>query len=104
VNKGPDGPELTEIKADKYLLALNKKTAKKRLLILLTLLKRIKEILFIFFTDGYADQFGGGRDKKYSTGKFKELIKANSIHDFAIQEKKIKQEHLNWKADNETSR
>jgi len=25
VNKGPDGPELTEIKADKYLLALNKR-------------------------------------------------------------------------------
>ena len=56
---------------------------------------------FYIFTDGYADQFGGLKDKKYSTGKFKELLIKNSLVDFATQEQNIKQEHFNWRNQNE---
>ena len=52
---------------------------------------------FYIFTDGYADQFGGAKEKKYSTGKLKELILKNSKFDFKTQGNNIKDEHIAWK-------
>lgn len=51
------------------------------------------------FTDGFADQFGGDRDKKYMTGKFKKFIL--SICDLSLEEQKkaIEQEFIDWKGD-----
>jgi PAS domain S-box-containing protein len=56
---------------------------------------------YYLFTDGYADQFGGPKDKKYSSAKFKELLSKNTTLDFKTQEKSIKQEHYEWKDKNE---
>jgi serine phosphatase RsbU (regulator of sigma subunit) len=56
---------------------------------------------FYIFTDGYADQFGGAKEKKYSTGKLKELILKNSALDFTTQGNNIKAEHLAWKGPHE---
>src|SRR5262249_9985849 len=56
---------------------------------------------FYIFTDGYADQFGGPNDKKYSSARFKQLLIDNSGLDFSTQENNIKQEHVSWKGDNE---
>ena len=54
---------------------------------------------FYIFTDGYADQFGGEKNKKYSTSKFKNLLIKNSNQNFNIQETNCKLEHLQWKND-----
>lgn len=52
---------------------------------------------FYIFTDGYADQFGGPKEKKYSTGKFKELLlRFHALHG-EEQARLLNEEHLNWK-------
>jgi len=43
---------------------------------------------FYLFTDGYVDQFGGEREKKYSTKRFKETL--TSIQSLSLSEQKIK--------------
>ncbi|MCF6367126.1 MAG: transporter substrate-binding domain-containing protein [Bacteroidales bacterium] len=53
------------------------------------------------FSDGYADQFGGPRDKKFMTGRFKKMLL--SIQDKTMEEQR---KHLNetierWMADYE---
>ena len=60
-------------------------------------IKATKGDRFYIFTDGYADQFGGTKDKKFSTAKFKELLIKNSNQDFITQEKNCKLEHHQWK-------
>jgi len=93
--------ELTEIRADKIPIGTKQKDRDETIAYTTHTLTTNKGDTFYIFTDGYADQFGGKKDKKYSTGKFKELILANSKLDFKTQEKNIKQEHLLWKAENE---
>ena len=51
------------------------------------------------FTDGYADQFGGAKGKKFKYKQFEELVLAN--HHFSIEEQKkiyIKQFEA-WRGD-----
>jgi len=57
--------------------------------------------VFYLCTDGYADQFGGDRNKKFTTPRFKELLK--SIYHLAIDEQKTQLEEaiLSWKGENE---
>jgi len=49
------------------------------------------------FTDGYADQFGGPKGKKYSKKKFKELLL--SIQDLPMNEQReaLYNAHIEWK-------
>lgn len=56
---------------------------------------------FYIFTDGYADQFGGEKNKKFSTKRFKELVLKNHTESFSMQENNIKLEHTQWKGNNE---
>lgn len=49
------------------------------------------------FSDGYPDQFGGEKGKKYMYRRFRELITNLSKVDFAKQEKKLEQEFENWR-------
>ena len=51
---------------------------------------------FYFFSDGYADQFGGPDGKKYMTKKLKEITL--QINNYPIEEQKTKLEHsyLSW--------
>lgn len=50
-------------------------------------------------SDGYPDQFGGTRYKKYTFGRMNELFE--SIHQLPMQEQysRLKEEFLNWKGD-----
>ncbi len=53
------------------------------------------------FSDGFTDQFGGPKDKKYSFKRFKELIEKVSKFPFSKQKHLIEQEFQNWKGDRE---
>lgn len=92
---------LTEIKADKIPIG-TKQADREETIAYTTHTHTInKGDTFYIFTDGYADQFGGPKDKKYSTGKFKELLITNAALDFPTQELNSKLEHHKWKGDNE---
>lgn len=52
-------------------------------------------------TDGYADQFGGEKDKKYMVKNMKKFITQNSTLPFEIQKNKLEEELLIWMGDRE---
>lgn len=56
-----------------------------------------KDDIIYFFTDGYPDQFGGERGKKYSSKRLKENLL--SIHQLSMAEQKQKLENTidTWK-------
>jgi serine phosphatase RsbU (regulator of sigma subunit) len=92
---------LTEIKADKIPIGTKQKDRTEPIAYHTQSFETNKGDTYYIFTDGYADQFGGEKDKKYSTGRFKELLIANAPLSPEQQEINIRKEHLNWKADNE---
>ncbi len=49
------------------------------------------------FSDGFVDQFGGERGKKYMTGKFKKFLLTISDLSLEEQEKAIEKEFNDWK-------
>jgi serine phosphatase RsbU (regulator of sigma subunit) len=49
------------------------------------------------FTDGYADQFGGEKEKKMTTKKFRELLKDIQQHPLEIQKQKLDTFFNEWK-------
>ncbi|MES2681190.1 MAG: triple tyrosine motif-containing protein [Bacteroidota bacterium] len=93
--------ELTEVKADKIPIGTKQKDREETIAYTTHVIPLKKGDTFYIFTDGYADQFGGPKDKKYSTGKFKDLLIQNSNLDFNTQEQNIRNAHLHWKGDNE---
>ncbi len=100
--KQTDGePVLTEIKADKIPIGTKQQDRTETIAYTTHNIKVEKGDSFYIFTDGYADQFGGAKEKKYSTGKLKELILKNSALDFTKQGNNIKAEHLAWKGSHE---
>ena len=58
------------------------------------------DMLYIF-TDGYADQFGGSKNKKFKKSNFKKLILRLDGADFKAQEQVFKETFNSWKSDNE---
>jgi len=54
---------------------------------------------FYMFTDGFQDQFGGLKGKKYKQRKFKDFIVQNSIHPMAHQKNRLRMELESWKGD-----
>ncbi len=52
------------------------------------------------FSDGYADQFGGPKGKKFMTGKLKELLINNNGLTMDNQQKKLLAAHEEWKGAN----
>ncbi len=58
-----------------------------------------KNYKIYLFSDGYADQFGGEKGKKYKYKKFKEFLL--NIQEFDIERQKLslEQEFYKWKAD-----
>lgn len=53
------------------------------------------------FSDGYCDQFGGDRNKRFTTKRLKELLPKISHLHTPFQKDRIKQEFMNWKGDAE---
>lgn len=63
---------------------------------------KYKELSAIYMTtDGFADQFGGERHKKYSSKRLKTLLESNSNKDFVDQRKELKSALRNWMKDSE---
>jgi len=52
------------------------------------------------FSDGYADQFGGPRNKKFKYGPLKELLIRISDQNMDDQKKELELEIDTWKGDN----
>jgi serine phosphatase RsbU (regulator of sigma subunit) len=92
---------LTEVKADKIPIGTKQNDRSEPIAFNTHVIPIKKGTCYYIFTDGYADQFGGTKDKKYSSAKFKNLLIENSKLDFQTQENNIKNEHLQWKDDNE---
>jgi len=53
------------------------------------------------FSDGFADQFGGPRDRKFKYGPFKNLLTEISTLEMHEQKKMLKKELYAWKGDKE---
>lgn len=53
------------------------------------------------FTDGYIDQFGGKKNKKFKSKQFKNLLLDNCHKNIGEQKKTICETFKNWKAENE---
>ena len=49
------------------------------------------------FTDGYADQFGGPKGKKFKYKQFQEMLLANSQKPMAEQQKILEDTLNDWK-------
>lgn len=60
-----------------------------------------KDDIVYLFSDGYADQFGGQKDKKFNIKKFREKLK--SIHTLPMEDQKniLDQAHKEWKGEQE---
>ncbi len=57
--------------------------------------------MIYLFSDGYADQFGGPRLKKFMSKQLKSLLLENSQKESLIQEKILDQNYINWKGEQE---
>ena len=60
-----------------------------------------KDDLFYIYSDGYADQFGGQRNKKYMTRRFREFLLKISREPIDKQKGLLKKELEDWQQDNE---
>ncbi|MCB9198799.1 MAG: SpoIIE family protein phosphatase [Flavobacteriales bacterium] len=58
------------------------------------------DIIYLF-TDGYADQFGGDRGKKYKYKPFKSYLIAHANESMDIQKQMVDEEFMNWKLEYE---
>lgn len=86
---------LTEIKADKQPVAFyeNSKEFKTHEL-------DIEQGSFVYlFTDGYGDQFGGHKGKKYKNKSLKEFLISVSEHEVEKQVELLQQNFISWKKD-----
>lgn len=56
-----------------------------------------KDDLIYIFTDGYADQFGGRKEKKFMTNRLKKLLIEINEHDMPTQRQILEDRFLDWK-------
>ena len=52
---------------------------------------------YYLFTDGFVDQFGGEKDKKFTTKRFKEVLSSISKLSMKEQLEIIQKSFVNWK-------
>ena len=90
--------QINEYKADSQPVALYIKGAKP---FTKHTIKLKKNDCIYIYTDGFQDQFGGERGKKYMSKKFKKFLCEISSDTIENQYQSIKTEFNNWKGDNE---
>jgi len=56
---------------------------------------------FYIFSDGFTDQFGGPKEKKVTSKRFKEFLNSIQGSDMQVQEKRIEEFFANWKGEAE---
>ena len=90
--------EINHIKADNQPVALH--TGKKIPFTSHEIKVQKGDMLYIY-SDGFADQFGGERGRKYMSGKFKKFLLSISEMTTEEQEYLVKVEFTNWMGENE---
>ncbi len=88
--------ELIEIKPDKYSIGGIAQNGK---IFTTNRMQLVKEDVIYFFTDGYADQFGGEKGKKFMLKKFQRLLLEIHTRPLDEQKKILAESHLEWKKD-----
>ena len=53
--------------------------------------------MLYIYSDGFADQFGGEKGKKYMVNKFRSFLASISSYDVKEQKQKLEEEFENWK-------
>ena len=56
---------------------------------------------FYMFSDGYADQFGGPKNKKFRYKQFRELLLSNHLKPFPDQKRMLHDAFIDWKGEEE---
>ena len=94
LRKTASGLELSEYKGDKQPVGIFGKELKPFKQHLVSL--KTDDVIYTF-TDGYADQFGGPKGKKFKYTQLKEMLL--SIQHLSLQEQEeiVKQKFTNWK-------
>lgn len=87
---------LTEIKANKMPVGIN--AIEEESFTNHSLQLKQGDIVYLF-SDGYADQFGGPRDKKFKYGPMKELLMSISDEKMEDQKRILEQTIMSWKGD-----
>ena len=64
-------------------------------------IKLEKGDMIYIFSDGYADQFGGPKGKKYMTTKFRKYLASISHHSMEEQHEMLEREFQQWKGDHD---
>lgn len=95
------GAELREVKADKIPIGTRPDDRAEEIRFHTRFLQLSPDETYYIFTDGYADQFGGAKNKKYSTGKFREFLCSINSQSVILQEASLRDEHLRWKGEHE---
>lgn len=88
--------ELKEVEGDKSSISGTSDTSYRYTA---NKLKLKKDDCIYLFSDGYADQFGGPKGKKFMTGKFKDLLINNNALNMEQQRKILLAAHEDWKGD-----
>jgi len=87
--------ELIELEADRMPVGMGERKEEFKLY---TIDTKSGNTLYLF-TDGYADQFGGPKGKKYKYKQLNELILTNSTKSLIDQHQRLKESFENWKGD-----
>jgi serine phosphatase RsbU (regulator of sigma subunit) len=53
------------------------------------------------YSDGYGDQFGGPKQKKYKSQRFKKFLHSISCHELEVQKNMLDEEFDQWMGSNE---
>ena len=93
------GTDLLEIKADKNFIGNNKDGIADDFTN--HLIKLQKDDCIYIFTDGYADQFGGPKGKKFKYNQFKDLLVSNAHLAIDDQYNAIDSTFYKWKGSQE---
>ncbi len=64
-------------------------------------IKADKPMIAYMFSDGYADQFGGDKGKKYMVKRFHELLQENHKKDMATQRAELDRSFEQWRGNHE---
>jgi serine phosphatase RsbU (regulator of sigma subunit) len=92
-SSGVENKELIEIKADKQPVG---KFEDRKLFTTNELTLKKGDRLYLF-TDGYADQFGGPKGKKFKYRQLEELLLSTAHLDLEIQKQKLEDSFQDWK-------
>jgi PAS domain S-box-containing protein len=92
------GEEFIELEASRYPIGFYADVEKS---FSTTRLQLQKDDLLYLFTDGYCDQFGGEKKKKFNRRRFKELLLSAQSMTMEEQESFLSYAHRNWRQEEE---